>query len=228
MAKTPSTLKNMFLTLFTITVVAGGALGWVFTQTEKPIALAKVLNQQEAIKLVVPDFNNNPADEMTQITGENGQIFKVYKARKDSVLVGYAVESSTQRGFGGEIKVMVGFMPDGTIINYKVLEHKETPGLGSKMGEWFRSSGSQDEGAAEASFFKWFYGIKAAGGNQRSVINKNPGVSNLTVTKDDGEVDAITAATISSRAFLDAVSNAYKAYISAVADSSAQRKNIVQ
>ena len=77
---------------------------------------------------------------------------------------------------------MVGIKPDGTIINYSVLEHKETPGLGSKMQEWFSSKGD-------------IRGLSA---------DKN----NLTVSKDGGDVDAITAATISSRAFLDAVNRA--------------------
>jgi len=70
-----------------------------------------------------------------------------------------------------------------------VLEQKETPGLGTKMVDWFKTDK----------------------GNQ-NVRGKNPVTNKLTVNKDGGEVDAITAATISSRAFLDAVHNAYNAY----------------
>ena len=70
---------------------------------------------------------------------------------------------------------------------YSVLEHKETPGLGSKMGEWF---------------------VKGAKGD---VTGKTPGTAGLQVSKDGGDVDAITAATISSRAFLDAINRASKA-----------------
>ena len=86
---------------------------------------------------------------------------------------------------------MVGFLPDGTIYNYSVLEHKETPGLGDKMGVWFNNKEKP----------------------KSYILDKNPGISNLTVSKDNGDVDAITAATISSRAFLDAIDRAYKAYM---------------
>ena len=79
---------------------------------------------------------------------------------------------------------MVGFNPEGSVANYSVLEHKETPGLGSKMDVWFTSNGK---------------------GN---ITGKTPGTQGLKVSKDGGDVDAITAATISSRAFLDAVNRA--------------------
>ena len=96
-------------------------------------------------------------------------------------------------GFSGEIKIMCGFDADGTVRNYEVLSHAETPGLGSKMATWFRdSSGS------------------------RSVIGLNMETNSMYVTKDTdkkGEIDAITAATISSRAFLEALRNAYNAYV---------------
>ena len=82
----------------------------------------------------------------------------------------------------------MGFAEDGTISGYSVLEHAETPGLGAKAGDWFQKGGKGD------------------------IIGKNPGEKELTVSKDGGDVDAITASTITSRAFLLAVNNAYKAY----------------
>ena len=82
---------------------------------------------------------------------------------------------------------MVGFLPDGTIRNISVLEHAETPGLGDKMEK------------KKSSWSEQFNG-------------KNPESYKLQVTKDGGSVDAITAATISSRAYADAVDRAYKAY----------------
>lgn len=101
--------------------------------------------------------------------------------------MGAAIESFTNNGFSGLIKIMVGFDKEGNILNYTVLSHKETPGLGSKMNDWFR------EGTG-------------------NINGKNPGQNNLTVSKDKGEIDAITAATISSRAFLDGIQTAYKGY----------------
>ena len=94
-----------------------------------------------------------------------------------------------ENGFGGIFHVMVGFDATGAITGFEVLDHQETPGLGSKMQEWFQ--------------------------NVRTVIGLNPAEANLTVSKDGGDVDAITAATISSRAFLAAVNKAYNAYAEA-------------
>ena len=177
----------MLLTLFIITAIAGTSLGFVYKLTEKPIADAKARKLQAAIKEVVPGFTNNPGENVITVTSDEGLPIKLYPAKKDGKLIGVAVETMTNKGFGGNVKVMVGFKPDGTIINYQVLEHQETPGLGTKMDTWFKTDK----------------------GNQ-SVLGKNPGKNNLTVSKDGGEVDAITAATISSRAFLDAVKIGYE------------------
>ncbi len=187
MATIESSLKNMLLTLFVITAIAGTSLGFVYKLTEKPIAAAKARKLQAAIKEVVPGFTNNPGDNVLEVTSDEGLPIKLYPAKKDGKLIGVAVETMTNKGFGGNVKIMVGFKPDGTIINYQVLEHQETPGLGTKMATWFKTDK----------------------GNQ-SVLGKNPGKNNLTVSKDGGEVDAITAATISSRAFLDAVRVGYE------------------
>ncbi len=179
----------MVLTLLIITVVAGASLGFMYELTKGPIEAAKAAKQQAAIKEVVPGFNNNPGDEMYELTSKEGFALKLFPAKKDGELIGVAIESMTNKGFGGNIKIMVGLKPDGTLINYQVLEHKETPGLGTKMADWFKSDK----------------------GNQ-NILGKHPKKNNLTVSKDGGEVDAITAATISSRAFLDAVRVAYETY----------------
>ena len=123
---------------------------------------------------------------------------RIYPAKSGGEMVGAAVESFTKKGFGGEIKVIVGFDMDGKITNYSVLSHSETPGLGAKMQEWFSTEK----------------------GNQ-SVIGRKIDGKGLTVSKDGGDVDAITAATISSRAFLDAVNKAYTAFSGTDAQSTA-------
>jgi len=189
MAKTESTLKNMVLTLLVITCVAGASLGFMYELTKGPIEAAKAAKQKAAITEVVPDFNNNPGEEVYELTSKEGFILKFFPAKKDGELVGIAIETMTNKGFSGDIKIMLGIKPDGSIINYQVLEHKETPGLGTKMADWFKTDK----------------------GNQ-SIIAKHPKTNKLLVSKDGGEVDAITAATISSRAFLDAVRVAYETY----------------
>ncbi|MFA9370605.1 MAG: RnfABCDGE type electron transport complex subunit G [Labilibaculum antarcticum] len=192
-AKKESTFINMVLVLFIITLIASAALGAVYEITKEPIAKAKLEKKLNAIKEVVPDFTNNPSDEMYKVGVNDKDTLEFYPAKKDGKLVGTAVKTFTTNGFSGYIWLMVGFEPDGTIHNYSVLEHKETPGLGSKMTNWFKPTDPEKSKA--------------------SILDKNPGVINFTVSKDDGDIDAITAATISSRAFLDAVQTAYKEYM---------------
>jgi len=189
MAKTESTLMNMVLALLIITVIAGGTLGMVYKVTKEPIAEAKLAKQKKAIEQVVPGFNNNPTDEVYEITSAEGYKLQVFPCKDGDNLLGVAISTKTEKGFSGEVKIMVGLKPDGTIINYSVLEHKETPGLGSKMGEWFKTEKGK-----------------------QSVIGKNPETTKMIVVKDGGDIDAITAATISSRAFLDAIMIAYNTY----------------
>jgi len=183
MAKIESSFKNMLLSLTLISLGASAALGYVYELTKEPIAVSVMNKKIGAIKLVVPEFNNNPNEEMILLATGDGDSLEVYPAKKDSVIVGYAVKTFTDKGFSGYISVMAGFKPDGAIMDLTVLEHKETPGLGTKM--------------TDPSFKDQFNG-------------KNPDSFQLKVKKDGGKVDAITAATISSRAFCDAVGKAHK------------------
>ncbi len=187
MAKRESTLVNMVLALFVITLVSAASLGGVFELTKGPIAKSKEKKLNDAIIKVVPEYDNSPGEEMYEIKPEDGaEMLQCFPAKKDGKLVGTAIKTYTNSGFSGLIRVMVGLKPDGTINQVSVLEHKETPGLGTKM--------------SDASFKNQF-------------VNKNPESFKVSVTKDGGEIDAITAATISSRAFCDAVVRAHKAYM---------------
>ena len=189
MAKLKSTLPNMLLSLTGICLVAGAILAGVNAFTAGPIAIAKAAALEEAIKAVAPEFDNKPTEEAYMAVTADGDSLKIYPAKKGDEVVGGAVESNTQKGFGGQIKVIVGFDMQGTILNYSVLEHAETPGLGAKMQDWFR----MEKG-------------------QQNVLGRTVPNDGLKVTKDGGDVDAITAATISSRAFLNAVNRAYSAF----------------
>jgi electron transport complex protein RnfG len=182
MAKTESTFKNMLLSLTLISLGASAALGYVYELTKTPIEVSKMNKKLDAIKIVVPAFTNNPNEEMYKLPTGDGDSLEVYPAKKDGELVGLAVKTFSKKGFSGQIGLMAGFKPDGTIVNITVLEQKETPGLGTKM--------------AEPAFKDQF-------------IGKNPAGFKLKVKKDGGNVDAITAATISSRAFCDAILKAH-------------------
>ena len=189
MAKIESSLKNMLLSLTLISLAASAALGFVYELTKNPIEASKLKKKIEAIKMVVPEFNNNPDEEMYLLPTGDGDSLEIYPARNDGELTGYAVKTYSNDGFSGYIGIMAGFNPDGSIYNISVLEQKETPGLGTKM--------------TDPAFNDQFKG-------------KNPEQFTLKVKKDGGQVDAITAATISSRAFCDAVDRAYKTLMKGV------------
>jgi Na+-translocating ferredoxin:NAD+ oxidoreductase subunit G len=190
MKKFESTFRNMVLVLSGISIAAAAALGVVYDVTKEPIRMAEWTKQENAIRAVTPGFDNAPVDEKYALTTPEGDSIWCYPAKKKGQLTGVAIQSYSSKGFGGRIEIMVGLKPDGSIYNYSVLNHKETPGLGSKMDEWFRTNKKK-----------------------QSILGLNPGKDKVQVTKDGGEVDAITAATISSRAFLDAIDRAYRSYI---------------
>mgnify|MGYP001339181159 CR=1 FL=1 len=116
----------------------------------------------------------------------------VYTATAGGSVSGYAVQSMTKQGFGGVVRLMVGFTPEGEVVNVNVLEQTETPGLGTKMA---------DEG-----------NVLLASVKGRKLESKKLVDGKLAVTKDGGDVDALTAATISSRAYVDAINRAWMAY----------------
>ncbi len=155
MAKLESTFKNMVLSLVIISMVAAGALAGVYMLTLGNIEAQKKA-KQEAAKLAV-------------LAGHED---------------GFAVETAVD-GFGGTFRVMVGFDQEGNILGYEILEHQETPGLGSHMTHWFKNADKPGQ----------------------NIIGRKGGA--LQVSKDGGDVDAITAATITSRAFLKAINQAY-------------------
>ncbi|MEG2573058.1 MAG: RnfABCDGE type electron transport complex subunit G [Bacteroides sp.] len=195
MKKLQSSFKNMVLVLTGVTVIATGLLAYVNALTKAPIEQANAKALNDALKLVVPAFDNNPVAESDTIFSEKGgkQVvdYIIYKATKDGEFVGAAVQSSAN-GFGGALVVLVGFDKEGQIIDYSLLAHTETPGLGSKAADWFKKDG------------------------KGSIIGMNPEKTPLAVNKDGGSVDAITASTITSRAFLKAINNAYQAYASSL------------
>lgn len=207
MAKLASNFTNMVLVLTGISLFAAVALGSVYSVTQEPIEAAKTAKQQNAIKEVLPAFERMDEPEAIEVNGIG--TFDVYKAYDNNdQFVGAAVESVSKNGFSGEVKIMVGFDKEGNIVNYSILEQKETPGLGTKMVDWFKPQGEFEKSLVEKIFG---FEVKAEE-RKSSILGKNPAKDKLSVTRDGGEIDAITAATISSRAFLEAVQYAYAAY----------------
>jgi electron transport complex protein RnfG len=190
--KAQSSLINMLLSLTVIAVVAAAALAFVSHVTAEPIAQAQKAKKEAAVKAVLPAF-----DRLEEAVVDGTACTKAYGA--DGNLVGMAIEASTEKGFGGHLGAMVGFDAEGNILGYEILEHQETPGLGSHMEHWFKNADKPNQ----------------------NIIGRKAG--QLTVSKDGGDVDAITAATISSRAFLKAVNQAYAEHFGVEAHTGASQ-----
>ena len=177
----------MVLVLTGVAVIMGGVLAFVNHVTSGPIEEQKQLALEKGIKTVMQAENLTVTqiDTVKMAVDGKEQVYIIYNNEK-----GAAVQSSTM-GFGGELKVLVGFDTDGNILGYTLLEHQETPGLGAKADQWFQKDG------------------------KGSIIGMNPGIKALDVKPAEGgqgDVDAITASTITTRAFLKAINQAYNAY----------------
>ena len=200
MEKLKSSLTNMVLVLVGFALVVGAVLAAVNNLTEGPIKEKAAASLAAGIKNVMGTEDLQVADPVNVSETIDGKAveFVIHNcADKQGKTLGAAVESTTS-GFGGDLQVLVGFDPDGKILGYTILKHSETPGLGAKAGTWFQKDG------------------------KGSVIGKTPKDGDLHVSKDDktgNAVDAITASTITSRAFLKAINQAYAVYIKKTEDA---------
>ncbi len=177
---------KMTLTLVTIAVLSAFVLAKVDGLTREPIQKAKDARELQAIAEVVGEFDNNPfAEKMTIYTPDKKDKLVFYPARKDGKITSFAVKTFSNNGFGGRMELIAGFYINGAVKNFKVTDHKETPGLGTKV--------------SEDAFRSQFDGF-------------NPKRRIFKVRQDGGEIDAVTAATISSRAVVDAIQRAIDAY----------------
>lgn len=189
MKKLESTLTNMVMVLVAVAVITSALLAWINHATEEPIRKQNEMALANGIMEVMgtTGLTVTSDDTLRQSFDGKEQTFVVHKtADKNGGFLGAAVESTTM-GFGGDLKVLVGFDTNGKVLGYTLLQASETPGLGAKADKWFQKDG------------------------KGSIIGKTC-EQPLTVNKDGGDVEAITASTITSRAFLKAVNQAYQVY----------------
>ena len=188
-----SNFRNIFLSLFFISIVAAVVLGVVNHMTEKEIKIIEA-PQKSTTEQVLPPFDELKETKIVVQTavennsskqGYRTDTLSVYDAYKNNKWVGTAVETFSDKGFGGRIDLMVGFLPNGNIYKIVVLKHSESPERGGKMKS------------------KW----------ADQFIGKNPATYKLAIKKDGGDVDAITGATNSSKAYSSAVQDAYTIFI---------------
>ena len=184
MKKLRSTWYNMACVLTGISLVAGVALASVHKMTTDTIQELNEKREQAAIAQVLG--GGKVKVEKVDTIAINDNNFIVMNAGKKGVAV-KAVDPQNA-SFGGGLTIMVGISPAGKVLGYSMLETHETPGLGAKAAQWFQK------------------------GEKGDIIGRNLKEKELVVSKDGGDVDAITASTITSRAFLRAVNAAYKAY----------------
>ena len=178
-----STFKNMSLCLLVICLVCSALLAGVYALTKEPIDAAAKAKNEAAIMEVLPSAAVTVEEERT--VDFEGATY-TYNLAYDELgnTVGCAINVAPV-GFGGPIAIKVGFDVNGVIWNTKVLSQAETPGLGAKC--------------IEPAFSEQFRGF-------------DPAAKKLAVKKDGGDVDAITASTITSRAYTDGVALAVKVF----------------
>ena len=177
-----SNLTNMVLVLGLTCLFCSAVLGGAYVLTKEPIEAAAKAKTEAAIAQVLPTFETASERRFVQALGKD---FPYYEAKNGETPAGCAIES-TVVGFGGNLTLMVGITPDRVVYNTSVLSHSETPGLGAKC-------------TSDPKFVSQWQGF-------------NPAEKKLIVRKDGGDVDAITASTITSRAYALAVENALVAF----------------
>ena len=189
MKKLKSTLPNMVIVLTCVALITGGLLAWVNHVTEAP----KLAEQQRSLAADISKIMGGKTVKETDVKnitkefdGKTYEFVVHYVALTNGTPLGKAVESTTM-GFGGDLTVLVGLDLQGKVLGYAIRQTSETPGLGIKAEEWFQKDG------------------------KGSIIGKDPLSKSFAVSKDNGDIDGITASTITSRAFLKAVRQACEA-----------------
>lgn len=203
MKKLESTLPNMVIVLTAVSVISAALLGVMQQLTKEPIEKIEKQTLEDGIKKVMLAGETGELTVVSteNIENENGA-FTVYTAEMGGSEIGKAVKT-TVTGFSPGLTVLAGFDPEGNILGYEILASSETPGLGEKAGVWFQK------------------------GQKGDIIGKNPGQGELRVVKDGGDVDAITASTITSRAFLRAINMEYAAVAATAAKVEEPRSVVV-
>ena len=181
--------------LFAITLIAGLVLGFVYELTKEPIRIQQELKVQRACAAVFPEAGDSVQFEQTnyvpdevlaaELAATGVEIGKVFEAVSvDGGFYGYVIESTTSEGYGGDIVLYVGVKTDGTLSGVSILDIAETPGLGMQ---------------AEDVLIPQF---------------KNKQVSEFTYTKtgstSDSEIDAISGATVTTKAVTNGVNGGLK------------------
>ncbi len=177
-----SNLFNMIMAMAVVSICSAASIGYVYQKTKEPIEKSKTMKISNAVAEMLGNFDNKPFEERVTLSSND---LELYPAKENGVTTSVAIKSYSNNGFGGKIELIIGLLMDGTITGYKVIQQNETPGLGTKI--------------AENKFSKQFVGL-------------NTHSNSFELSKNGGEIDALTGATISSNAVVDAVKKAVTAF----------------
>jgi Na+-translocating ferredoxin:NAD+ oxidoreductase subunit G len=174
----------MVAVLMTTCFIAGAALSFTYAATKDAIAAAEAAARLSSVRTVLPSFDGDPIEVTVAIDGTERAF---YIGKKDDRIVGIATPASAL-GYGGQVTILVGVDPSGVLTGLTLLTHQETPGLGTKVAEPF--------------FLSQFIGKSLRGASEE-----------FKVKKDGGTIDAVTAATITSRAVAKAATEAIQTFL---------------
>ncbi|MFO7154022.1 MAG: RnfABCDGE type electron transport complex subunit G [Caldicoprobacter oshimai] len=190
---------RMSIKLFIITAVAALALGITHAITEEPIRLQNEQASVEARKGVLPDAQEFVQVDISEYKDEYPNVVEVYQGKLGDDTVGY-VFKVISKGYGGDVELFVGIdAKENKIENVSIISHNETPGLGAK--------------AAEPDFLSQYTGKSA--GSPLAVVRGG--------ATQDTQVEAITGATITSKAVTQGVNSAVEFYNRVLKDGGADR-----
>lgn len=178
-------MRELFRLTIVLTIICCGAalsLAYVYNLTKEPIAYQQRLKKIKAINAVFPEYEDAPGLQMVDIPyckdDEAGELCRqFYLIKNNDLTLGTAFEVSAS-GYGGKIDIMIGIVSESTISGIKIINHSETPGLGANI--------------TKQDFYKNFTG-------------KNLATTNWSLKKNNGDVDQVSGATISSTAVMEAV-----------------------
>ncbi len=186
----------LYLSFFLLMVcaVSTAVMAPVALLTEKPIQKAKIQKTSDGLRLIIPEFNNNPMEEAREFDGVT-----IYPVRVNGELTGFAVQASTALGYGGDIEGLLGYNKDLSIRKFIITSHRETPGIGTKVTDRSRnrkisdilSGKPADKSLPDNKILDSFAGLKPEADMSGAV------------KWDHNQVEFITGATVSSKAVTD-------------------------
>jgi len=214
--------SNPFYLAFFLLVVCGIStlvMAYVAGKTKGPIEEAQAAETKKSLTMILPEFDNDPSAEALEIKSPDGEDVKLYIAKKDNAVVGYAAEAMAS-GFGGKVSGIVGFTPDGTIGTVIIKSgHSETPGIGTKVTD-------RTEKRTVSDIIK---GVKPDTSKlpPNAALDSYSGVKPGEVkwTKEKDPVHFVSGATYSSKAVCDLVWYAATAVRDYLAQSAEQLEN---